>query len=84
MKTHKRFVSSLAIVVLAFASFRANLGRCDERVTEDAAGKVTLIAADYQFTEGPAVDAAGNVFFHGSAERSNFKDRSRKARLASF
>lgn len=63
MKTHTRFISSLAIAALVLATFHANLGRCDERVTEDAAGNVTLVSADYQFTEGPAVDALGNVYF---------------------
>ena len=32
-------------------------------VTETADGKVTLVADGYQFTEGPAVDAQGNVYF---------------------
>jgi len=32
-------------------------------VTEAADGKVTLVAEGFQFTEGPAVDAQGNVYF---------------------
>ena len=35
----------------------------NEGVTETADGKVTLIADGYQFTEGPAVDSQGVVFF---------------------
>ena len=38
-------------------------GLCNEGVTEAAEGKVTLVADGYQFTEGPAVDAQGVVFF---------------------
>lgn len=38
-------------------------GLCDEGVTEAAEGKVTLVADGYQFTEGPAVDSQGAVFF---------------------
>ena len=40
-----------------------HFGFCDEGVTETADGKVTLVADGYQFTEGPAVDAQGVVFF---------------------
>ena len=32
-------------------------------VTETADGKATLVSDGYKFTEGPAVDAQGNVFF---------------------
>lgn len=32
-------------------------------VTEEANGKVELVADDYSFTEGPAVDSKGNVYF---------------------
>jgi len=32
-------------------------------VTESAEGKVTLVSDGYKFTEGPAVDDQGNVFF---------------------
>ena len=40
-----------------------HLGLCDDGVTEAADGKVTLVADGYQFTEGPAVDSQGVVFF---------------------
>ena len=40
-----------------------HFGLCNEGVTEAADGKVTLVADGYQFTEGPAVDAQGVVFF---------------------
>jgi gluconolactonase len=35
----------------------------DDSVTSDPSGKVTLVADGFEFTEGPAVDAQGNVYF---------------------
>jgi len=51
----------MASLILVIPS--ASLSYGDEGVTEDNAGTVTLVSADYQFTEGPAVDTTGNVFF---------------------
>ncbi len=39
------------------------IAQCQETVTESADGKITLISEEYKFTEGPAVDEQGNVFF---------------------
>lgn len=63
MKIKLRLVLNLATVALILTIPQVSFGCCDEVVTEEADGKVTLISADYQFTEGPAVDATGNVFF---------------------
>ena len=63
MNFYLRFVSHLALVGMALFIPNANFGLCDEGVTEADTDKVLLVATGYQFTEGPAVDAMGNVFF---------------------
>ena len=49
------------MVTLASQSSSALFGQ--EQVTESADGKVTLVSDGYKFTEGPAVDDLGNVYF---------------------
>ena len=46
-----------------FVSFWTSLTISQEYVTETADAKVTLVVDGCKFTEGPAVDSQGNVFF---------------------
>jgi gluconolactonase len=51
---------SFLVLPLFFSSFSVAQS---QRVTESADAKVSLLADGFQFTEGPAVDNQGNVFF---------------------
>ncbi len=57
--TFKQSILSL-IVLISILAFSCKAQE-DPIVAEGA--QVTLVAADYEFTEGPAVDTNGNVFF---------------------
>lgn len=63
MSSYLRFASQLGVACAALLTHGIHVGLCDDGVTEAADGKITLVADGYQFTEGPAVDAQGNVFF---------------------
>ncbi len=52
-----------ALVTCNFVQVRCGLAQdASQLVTADGA-ELKLVSAEYKFTEGPAVDAAGNVFF---------------------
>jgi gluconolactonase len=57
MQHNLRF-AFLAIIVCCFTS---SIGRCQQVTTSGA--ELKLLSSEYKFTEGPAVDAEGNIFF---------------------
>lgn len=58
----KQLGITVSVVVWCIAGLCSRVSLAQE-VTQDASGKVTLVADGYKFTEGPAVDSEGNVFF---------------------
>ena len=63
MKNYLRMFFTRGVACAALLMHVTQLSICDDNVTETADGKVTLVADGYQFTEGPAVDSEGVVFF---------------------
>ena len=63
MKNYLRMFFTRGVACAALLMHVTQLSICDDNVTETVDGKVTLVADGYQFTEGPAVDSEGVVFF---------------------
>lgn len=61
LRTHSRPVLGVVLLIL-LAAFAARTGNAAEGITAPDA-KLEKLSGEFQFTEGPAADADGNVFF---------------------
>ncbi|CAM4416645.1 SMP-30/gluconolactonase/LRE family protein [Zobellia roscoffensis] len=50
-----------AFILLGFSSCKAQQKKAEDIIAKDA--KLTLVSDEYKFTEGPAVDANGDIYF---------------------
>lgn len=56
-------IAGILFVSLGFGNLGNSVAKAQNHVTEQADAKVELVADGFKFTEGPAVDSKGNVYF---------------------